>query len=122
MRDLAQDSGEYFSALSNVHNLTLCHITAEHISEEDFRTCFSAFRETLTCLSPVNSSTPFSAFVALLDYFPYITSLQLYSLELKPDEGSVPSLTRPLQGKIHLWDVGTDYLEFFNRFAKLELE
>ena len=51
MRDLAQHSGEYLSALRDLRGLTLFNVGVEHISEEHFCACFSAFRETLTHLS-----------------------------------------------------------------------
>ena len=121
MRDLVQDFGEYFSALRNLHSLTLFNTTVEHLSEEEFRTCFSAFRETLTCLSLDTIATKFSAFVALVGYFPNITSLKLNSFALEPDEGPVPSLTQPLRGKLRI-RVQVDSPEFFDRFAKLNLE
>ena len=121
MRELAQDSGEYLSALCGVRSLTLYYSGIEHTSK-DFRICFSAFRDSLTYLSLEIFSTSFSAFVALVDYFPNITSLQLRSLELEPEEGSVSSLSRPLRGKIRVQEVGTEDLEFFNRFAELDLE
>ena len=98
IRDLAQDSGGYFSALHNVHNLALRNLRVEHISEDQFRICFSAFRKTLTDLSLRTIATSLGAFVTLVDYFPNITTLQLRSFVLEPD------------------------LEFFDRFAKLDLE
>ena len=122
LRDLAQESGEYLSALRNVHSLMLVNTWVKYVSEDNFRTCFSAFRETLTHLSLENFPTSFNTFVALVDYFPNITSLQLCSLQLEPDEGSVPSLSRPLRGKICLREVEAGHLEVFNRFAKLDLE
>ena len=51
MQDLAQDSGEYFSVLRNLRSLTLVNVCVEHIGEDGFRACFSAFRDTLTYLS-----------------------------------------------------------------------
>jgi len=88
----------------------------------NFHTCFSTFRGTLTYLSLENFSTSFSAFVTLVDYFPNIRTLQLHSFVLEPDEGPVPSLSRPLRGRLHIEYVLPDRLEFFNKFAKLELE
>ena len=120
MRHLPQDSGRYLSALRNLQNFTLHNTKVEHISEEGFRTCFSAFRETLTHLSLENSATSFSAFVTLVDYFPNIGSLRLHSFILEPDKGPVSTLSRPLRGRIHVGQV--DRLEFYNRFAKLDLE
>ena len=122
MQDLAQDSGEYFSALCNLHNLTLYNIRVEHINKEKFHTCFSVFRETLTFLSLDSFATSFNAFVTLVDYFPNITSLQLRSFTLEPDDGPVPSLSRPLRGKVHIHHLQSDFLEFLDRFAKLDLE
>ena len=124
IRILARFCGEYLSALQNLDNLWLYTTTIEHIGENEFHTCFSAFRETLTNLSLYGFATSFSAFVTLIDYFPNITTLQLHSFDLKPDKRPVPSLSRPLRGKLEL---SFDYRkanshEFVNRFAELELE
>ena len=122
MRDLAQDSGEYFSALRNLRTLTLFNTRVEKIDEDQFHTCFSAFRETLTYLSLDSFTTSFSAFVTLLDYFPNITTLQIRSFTLEPDEGPVPPLSRPLRGKVHIHRIQSSSLEFLNQFSKLDLE
>ena len=122
MRDLAQDSGGYLSALRNLRSLNLHGARIECIGEEEFRICFSAFRETLTTLILENFHTSFSAFVTLVDYFPNITSLALRSLRLGPDKEPVPSLSRPFRGKIRIHDYQADHLEFFNRFAGLDPE
>ena len=122
MRDLPQDSGEYLSALHKIHSLTLYRIRVEHVSEEGFHTCFSAFRETLAYLSLETFITSFSAFVALVDYFPNIRTLQLRLFELEPDEGPVPTLSRSLRGKVHVEYAQDNSSEFYNRFAKLDQE
>ena len=46
MQVLPGISGEYLSALRNLSSLTLRVIIIEHIREDGFHTCFSAFRET----------------------------------------------------------------------------
>ena len=125
MRNLPQDSCQYSSALHNVQNLTLVNFGIEDIGGEGFRTCFSAFRETLTFLYLEFSGTSFSAFVTLVNYFPNITALRLRGVKLEPDEGPVPTLSRPLRGKIYIeysHHPGIDCLEFFRRLAKLDLE
>ena len=122
MQDLAKDSGEYLSALRNLRSLTFFAIKVEHIGEDQLHACFSAFRETLTYLSLESFATSFSAFVTLVDYFPNITTLRLCSFVLEPDEGLVPSLSRPLRGKLHLRDLGADFLKFFDQFTKLDME
>ena len=122
MRDLLQDSKEYSSALCNIHTLTLVNIKVEHIGEEGFHTCFSAFRGTLTFLFLEFFCTSFSAFVTLVDYFPNITTLRLRAFDLVPDEETVPTLSRPLRGKLYIQINGPDCLEFFNRLAKLDSE
>ena len=121
MGDLPRDSGEYLSALRNLRSLALFVTRTEHISDDQFHTCFSAFRETLTHLSLESFLTSFSAFVTLVDYFPNITSLQLRSFKVRPDEKPVPSLSRPLQGKIHLRPFRSHHLWFYDRLAKLDL-
>ena len=121
MQDLPRDSGDYLSALRNLHSLALFNITVQHISEVGFHTCFSAFRETLTSLSLDSFVTSFGAFVTLVDYFPNITTLQLCSFELEPDEIPVPSQSRPLRGKLRV-HVQIDCQEFLDQFSKLNLE
>ena len=122
IRDLAQDAGGYLSGLRNLRTLTLSYITVEHIGEGEFHKCFSGFRETLTHLSFDPFTTSFNAFVTLVGYFPNITTLHLHSFILKPDEGPVPPLSRPLRGKLHVYEVPAASMEFFSRFAKLDLE
>ena len=119
---LQQDSGEYLSALRGVRSLELHHITFDPISQEDFNNCFSAFRETLRDLTLKNFSTSFSTFVTLVGYFPNITTLKLGMFTVRPDEGPVPPLSRPLRGKICVGFTRFGCIEFFNRFAKLGLE
>ena len=76
-RNLIQDHGEYLSALHNVHSLTIVNTRVESIPQDQFHTCFSAFRGTLTYISLKAFATSFSAFMALVDYFPNIRPLQL---------------------------------------------
>jgi len=121
-RSLLQDHGKYLSALHNVHSLAFANTRVEHIPQYQFHTCFSAFRGTLTYLSLEVFATSFSAFVTLVDYFPNIRSLQLRVFMLGPDERPVPSLSRPLRGKLRIHFIQTGPLEFFNHFAKLDLE
>ena len=124
MQILPGFSGEYLSALHNLRRLMLRLIIVEHIREEGFRTCFSAFRETLTYLSLGGFTTaPFSAFVALVDYFLNVTTLQLEpAFASILEEGSVPAFSRPPRGRLIVYEVQVDNLGFFNRFASLDLE
>jgi len=122
MQNLPEDSGEYLSALHNIRSLKLTNIRIEHIGKGGFRICFSAFRETLTNLLLMAFITSFSAFVTLVDYFPNITTLRVGFFLAESDEGPVPPLSRPLRGKICLRDINHGCMEFFNRFAKLDLE
>lgn len=122
MLSLPQDPGKYFSALGHLRSLTLYNTRVEHLTKQGFHTLFSPFREILTFLSLDTCATSFSAFVTLIDYFPNISTLQLCSVALEQDEGSVPSLSRPLRGKIRVLDVRTNWLGFLDRFSKLDLE
>jgi hypothetical protein len=108
--------------LRNLHTLALYQTRVEWTSQEELGACFSAFRETLTSLSLNVFTTSFSAVVTMIDYFPNITALELRSFKLEHDEGPVPRLSRPFRGKLHVRDIHTNYLDFFNRFAKLDLE
>ena len=122
LQDLVQDCGEYFSALRNLHSLAFHNIRVEHSGGGGFPARFSAFRETLTHLSLSTFTMSFSAFVTLVGYFPNLTALSLNWFVLESDEGPVPSLSQPLRGKLRIHEVEPDCLEFFNRFAKLDLE
>ena len=122
MRGIPEEFGKCLPALRNLHSLTLSNIEAEHLSRENLRARFSAFRVTLTYLSLDNFTTLFRALVNLVDYFPNITTLQLRSFILKLDGGLVPHLSRPYQGKLLVSITRHGDLEFFNRFAKLDLE
>ena len=122
MQNLPLHSGEYLLALRNLHSLTLSKIRIEHIGEEEFHTCFSAFRETLTFLSLKNFVASFSAFITLVDYFPNIRTLQLREFRPEPNDGPVPSLSRPLQGKVHVCSHDSDSFEWLDWFAGLDLE
>ena len=125
MRNLPRLSGEYLSALHNIHSLELINIEIEHISKQEFHTCFSAFRETLTHLTLDIFSTSFSAFVTLVDYFPNITTLRLGSFAVEPDKVPVPQLSRPLRGRIcifHPRGILFGGADFLDRLAVLDLE
>ena len=122
MRSLMQNSGEYLSALRHLRDLALHDTRIEYVGEKGNRICFSAFRETLTNLSLDTVTTSFGAFVALVDSFPNITSLQLRSFVLEPDGGPIPPLSRPLRGRVRVHHVRPHCLDFFNRFAELDLE
>jgi len=121
-RNLLQDHGKYLSALQNIHTLAFANTRVEHIPQYEFHICFSAFRGTLTYLSLEVFATSFSAFVTLVDYFPNIRSLQLRVFILEPDQRPVPSLSQPLRGKLRIRFLQSGPLEFFNHFAKLDLE
>lgn len=122
MQDLAEVSGEYLSALPNLHRLTFTGIQVGHISQAQLHACFSVFREALTYLFLDTFTTSFSAFVTLVGYFPHITTLRIGQFVLKLDEGPIPLLPRPFRGKLHVNQVQADYLEFFDRFAQLNPE
>ena len=122
MRDLPQDAGGYLPGLRNIHSLTFRRIMIENVGERGLRICFSAFRETVTHLALYIFKTSFDAFVALVDYFPNIRVLQLRPEGLKPDEGPVPTLSRPLRGKVYVDCVQADCYRFLDRFARLDLE
>ena len=122
MINLSRDSGGYLSALHNLHTLSLNKINFEHTGEKAFHACFSAFRETLTELSLGLIITSFNTFVTLVKYFPNITSLQLGSTSLRPDNGPVPPLSRPLRGMISILCPKPSFQEFVNKLAKLDMQ
>jgi len=121
-RRLPRHHGGYLPSIHNAHSLTLSHVRAEKIPQDQFFTCFSALRETITHLSLEIFVMSFSAFVALVDHFPNIRSLQLSLVVPERDEGPVPSLSRPLRGKLRVRAVQAYISEFFGRFTELDLE
>ena len=66
--------GVHSLGLPDIRSLTMVDTRVEHIREEGFHTCFSAFRETLTFLFLEFYSTSFSALVTLVGYFPNLTA------------------------------------------------
>ena len=120
MGALAQHSGKYLSVLRNLRSLRLRSIWVEDIDEDQFHTCFSTFRETLTYLSLDEFAASFGAFVTLVAYFPNITTLQLDMPKLVHNDRPVPSLSRPFRGKLQVCNVQAESLEFLNRFAELD--
>ena len=122
MQNIRQDSEEYLSALHNLHSLSFYNIATKPIDEGGFRACFSGFRETLTKFSLERVASSFSMFVTLVGYFPNINNLRLGSFKLTPDEWLVPSLSRPLRGRLCIHDIGSDGRKFIDRLAGLDLE
>ena len=121
MRNLPQDYGEYFSALRNLHSLTLFNTRIENIDEYGFRIGFSVFRKTLTYLCLERSYMLFGVFVTLVDYFPNIRTLRLGAFVREPEAGPVPNLSRPLRGRVEIYG-GISCLDFLHRFARLDLQ
>ena len=63
--------------------------------------------------------------MALVDYFPNLRTLRMCLCEVRPDEGPVPTLSRPLRGKMYIQCghmVTAHCLAFFRRFAELDLK
>lgn len=108
MKYLPRDSGEYLSALCNLHSLDFVHSIAEPITEEGFHTRFSAFREAPTELSLQFTLTSSNMFVTLIDYFPNVTTVRLGPFSLNLDEVPVLPLSRPLRGKVPIYPLGLD--------------
>ena len=121
MQDLPKEPGEFFSALHNIRSLEFVNVRIGRLSKE-LETCFSAFRGTLTNLTLDPFITSFGAFVSLVDYFPNVTALRLGMFALGPDEGPVPTLSRPLRGKLRILPPHPTSLEFIDRLAKLDQE
>jgi len=122
MRGLSQDHGQYLPALCNVRGLKLFSAEVKHISEAQFQPCFSGFRGTLTYPFIDYIFASFGAFVALVDYFPNLRTLELRMYGLGRDEGPVPPFSRPPRGRLHVHPSSGDPSELLSRFAKLDLE
>jgi len=122
MRSLSQDHGEYLPALCNLRGLLFFLAEVQLVGEGQFQPCFSAFRGTLTYLFIDYISASFDALVSLVDYFPNLRALELRLYGLGPGEGLVPSLSRPLRGKLHVHSSLGNPSEFLSRFAKLDLD
>ncbi|KAF9645195.1 hypothetical protein BDM02DRAFT_687955 [Thelephora ganbajun] len=67
----------------------------------------SAFQHTLSSLSLTQVSITWSAFVALIGYFPNLRDLHLSEMSLQVDDRPIPPLPHALRGRLSItfWDV-----------------
>ena len=79
---------------------------------------FSAFQYTLSHLSLVDCDVSISALVTLINYFPSLDHLDLSSFRRNTDGMPTPSLSRPRMSRLHLSDLRTDALRFFNKLSR----
>lgn len=69
---------------------------------------FSAFQHTLTSLRLAGCCVTSSALITIINYFPGLVDLKLYSLTREVDGSLPPPLSRPLRGKLYVGGVRTD--------------
>jgi hypothetical protein len=83
---------------------------------------FSAFQHSLSSLRLIQVSIAWSAFVALLGWFPHLRTLGIRGSSFQAENRPAPQISYPLLGRL-LVDPSQGNMELFiDRFPKLEQE
>jgi hypothetical protein len=82
---------------------------------------FSAFQHTLSSLSLTRVLITWSAFAALVGYFPHLRNLEIREMSLEVESHPAPRLSCPLRGRLHL-TCGAGREPFIDRLIGLNLE
>ena len=104
----------------NISAASPCSTPGSNTSPGPLPYLFLSILGTLTYFSLVVFNASLSTFETLVDYLPNIRILKLRSFVLEPDEKPVVVFTA--LEKLYVDYIHPDRLEFFNKFAKLELE
>jgi len=110
----------HFPSLHQLRHLSFfsMHLPPD-ISQEIER--FSAFRHTLTQLSPDRCVVTGSAFTTVINYFPGLNRLDLGRPFYQEDGKPAPPLSHPVIGKLCITELSEGGVCFFNRFLELGL-
>ena len=90
---------DYFPSFCQLNTLVLCNIELEPTITEHLE-IFSAFQHTLSSLSLTNFTITWSAFVALVGYFPRLQYLEIWNSSVLVDDTPVPELPHTLHGRL----------------------
>ncbi|KAF9645595.1 hypothetical protein BDM02DRAFT_493178 [Thelephora ganbajun] len=111
---------DYLPSFFQLQQLTLYIMNIEPTICEHLE-WFSAFQHTLSSLSLSLVSITWSAFVALVGYFPNLRDLYIYEPSFQVDDRPVPPLPHPLRGRLVV--ISGRVTEFpIDRFVGLKLE
>lgn len=113
---------DYFPAFSQLRTLTFCHLDIEPTIPQHLH-LFSAFKHSLSALSLGGVSIPWSAFVALVGYFPNLRSLNLLATSFQVANKPGPHICHPGRGKLFVDLITRVAADFpYNRLAELRPE
>lgn len=90
---------DYMPLFCHLQSLTLCDMRVKSDFSEKIE-IFSAFQHTLSSLSLQNTSLPWITFVALIDYFPALGTLEILDPFFHEDDQQQTPLSRPLHGDL----------------------
>ncbi|KAF9645589.1 hypothetical protein BDM02DRAFT_3120001 [Thelephora ganbajun] len=111
---------DYLPSFFQLQRLVLYDVRIEPTIHEHFE-WFSAFRHTLSSLSLRQSSITWSAFIALVGYFPNLRDLHIFRMWFRKDDRPVPCLPHALRGRLSV-SFGTVMGFPFDRLVGLKLE
>ena len=117
-----EDLYVYFPSFRRLHTIDLCEI---HISSNfpERIGMFSPCQQVLSSLILAAVSLPWRSFIALIDYFPNLRSLELSCLSFEDNNITPPPLSRPLRGSLWFYLSEEEHLIVLsNWFIGLELE
>ncbi|KAF9645177.1 hypothetical protein BDM02DRAFT_3120599 [Thelephora ganbajun] len=111
---------DYLPSFFQLQRLILC-LTNIEPTICDHLEWFSAFQHTLSSLLLARVSVTWSAFVALVGYFPNLRDLDIFEASFQVDGRPIPPLPRALRGKLSM--ISRRVMEFpIDRFVGLKLE
>ena len=103
----------YLLSFRQLRTLTLSSMRIEPTFSQQVN-IFSAFQHTLSSLSIWAISLPWSAFIALIDYFPNLRNLEICNLHYHKDDRQSTTLSRPLLGGLSIIHFTTEALAAFS--------
>ena len=110
---------DYFPSLSHLRALTFRNVDVEPTIPDNLE-IFSPFQHTLSSLSFVQDSISWSAFVALLGYFPRLGHLEIRKLSFQVDGRPAPKIRHALCGRLVVALSGSSGMQpFISRFSGL---
>ena len=113
---------DYFPSFCQLNTLALKNIEIEPTITEHLEIIFSTFQHTLSLLTLTNFTITWSAFVALVGYFPRLQHLEIRNPSILVDDSPVPELPHALHGRlaIDMWGEGAK--PFVDLFLGLKQE
>lgn len=113
--------GNYLPSLSNLESLVLSSMDLQSDVSQDVGN-FSAFWHTLSSLSLRSCYVSPGGLIAIANCFHNLTDLQLYALIHTEDQEPVPTLSRPLRGRLTVQTFRSQDLPILDRLSDLSPE